>query len=82
MSEKIDKIMDVQIIAEPLKIVFFYESGNTKAGSIDTLNQSEWDITLQGEGRKLPDDREEPFFTSSEVVAAKRALREHKILLA
>lgn len=83
MSEKIKK---VQIIEEPLRIVFYYKSGNNKAGSVETLTQSEQDNAALAKKRMLPEghvesffDRncEEPFFTSKEVEAAKHALAEH-----
>lgn len=77
-----DTITDIQIIAEPLRIVFYYESGNNKAGSVETLTQSESDNIALDEGRSLSDNRSEPFFSKKEVAAARTALAEHGIRLA
>ncbi len=77
-----DTVTDVQIIAEPLRIVFYYKSGNNKAGSYEALTEAEQDIIALDEGRKLPDGRHEPFFTKREVAAARVALTEHGIRLA
>ncbi|GEM_PF-6333250 len=82
MLKEPDKLLDTKVIAEPLRIVFYYQSGNNKAGTVETLNQSEWDNIALDEGRKLPEDRNEPFFTKSEVMAGKRALAEHNMRLA
>ena len=79
MSEKIKK---VQIIEEPLRIVFYYKSGNNKAGSVEALVQSEEDNAALAERRELPDGREEPFFTKNEVAAARRALAKENIQIA
>lgn len=82
MLKEPDTLLDTKILAEPLRIVFYYKSGNNKAGSVETLTQSEWDIIAIDEGRNLPDDRKEPFFTKHEVLAGKRALAEHNLRLA
>ena len=79
MSEIIN---GVKVLIEPVRIVFCLQAGCYKAGSIETLTQSEWDNIALDEGRPLPDDRKEPFFTKAEVIAAKRELAAHNIIIA
>lgn len=65
----------IQVIKEPLRVIFLYESGNAKGASLEELHQSEWDNISLSEGRALPGDRK-PFFTQEETAAAKRAIAE------
>jgi len=76
-----EKWKSIEVVAQPLRVVFFYESGNAKGASLETLNQSEWDNIALAEGRSLPENRE-PFFTKEETLAAKRAITERGIHLA
>ena len=68
----------IEVMSEPLRVVFFYESGNAKGGSLEALQQSESDNNALAEGGTLPENRE-PFFTREETMAAKRAMVERGI---
>jgi hypothetical protein len=71
----------IKVIAEPLRVIFFYECGNAKGASLEEINKSEWDNIALAEGQTLPENRE-PFFTMEETKAAKRAFADHGIRLA
>lgn len=79
MSDK--RWTSLEVVTEPLRVIFFYESGNAKGASLEVLNQSEWDNIRLAEGRTLPDNRE-PFFTQEETLAAKRAISERGLYIA
>ena len=81
MLKSPEVIKSTKVIKEPLRVLFFYESGNAKGGSVEVIHQSEWDNIALEQGQKLPDDRE-PFFTKEETTAAKRAIAQLGIRIA
>jgi hypothetical protein len=76
-----EKWSSIEVIAEPLRVIFYYESGDIKCGAIETINQSEWDNIALEQGAILLNKRE-PFFTKEETLAAKRAISDRGIHIA
>jgi hypothetical protein len=70
------EIFCVDVIKEPLQVVFFYKSGGNKAGCMETLDKSEAENRILADGHKLPEGHE-PFFTREEVLAARLFMAEN-----
>jgi hypothetical protein len=67
------KWISVDVLREPLHVVFSYGYAIYKTGSIETLEAAEADNTALAKGHKLPDGRT-PFFTKEETIAARNEI--------